>query len=75
VIVLAVATIAVMVLARAVARRSDGAAPAPVWAARWVTVAVAVVTVVAASGAVVQVVRIGHSGAKASWSDVGSSQG
>ena len=36
---------------------------------------VAGVTIVAASGAMVQVVRIGHSGAKASWSDVGSSGG
>ena len=34
------------------------------------SIVVAAVTVVAASGTLVQVVRIGHSGAEASWSDV-----
>ena len=72
VIALAVGVVAVMVLARTVAR-SPGARPA--WAAPWLAMVVAGVTIVAASGAMVQVVRIGHSGAKASWSDVGSSGG
>ena len=72
VIALAVGVVAVMVLARTVAR-STGAHPA--WAAPWLAMVVAGVTIVAASGAMVQVVRIGHSGAKASWSDVGSSGG
>ena len=72
VVALAVGVVAVMVLVRAVAR-SPGARPA--WAAPWLATVVAGVTIVAASGAMVQVVRIGHSGAKASWSDVGSSGG
>ena len=38
----------------------------------WVSVVISVLAVVAALGASVQVVLIGHSGAKAAWSDVGS---
>ena len=65
VIALAVGIVLFMVFARLTARHStDG--PPPAWAPRWVVV---VVTVIAASGALVQVARIGHSGAKASWSD------
>ena len=69
VIALAVAIVAFMVFARLAARRTVGA-PAPAWAAPWVTILVIAVTVVAAAGTLVQVARIGHSGAKASWSDV-----
>ena len=72
VIAVAVGALAVMVLARAKSRRSPEAA-SPRWAARWVSVAVVVVTLVAATGTMVQVVRIGHSGAKAAWSDVSTS--
>ena len=38
----------------------------------WVPVAISVLAVVAALGTSVQVVLIGHSGAKAAWSDVAS---
>jgi hypothetical protein len=71
VIVLAVSVVAFMVLAHLAARRSAETA-APVWAGRAARIAVVVVTVVAASGALVQVARIGHSGAKASWSSTSS---
>lgn len=37
---------------------------------RWLTVLVLVIVVVGAVGTLVQVVRIGHSGAAAAWSDV-----
>ena len=73
VIGLAVGIVGVMVLARLVARRSPGSSPA--LAAPWVTWVVAAVTIVAASGAMVQVVRIGHSGAEASWSNASSGGG
>ena len=72
VIGLAVGAVAVMVLARAAARAPGSASR---WAARWVSVVVAGVTIVAASGTLVQVVRIGHSGAEATWSDVGPAGG
>ncbi|MEO7059393.1 MAG: DUF2231 domain-containing protein [Lapillicoccus sp.] len=39
---------------------------------RWVPIVVAVVAVVAATGTAVQVVRIGHSGAEAVWSQAGA---
>lgn len=68
VVALAVGTWGVMLLARAVAHRVPG--PNPVWAARWVSVVVVGVTLVAAAGTLVQVARIGHSGAEATWSDV-----
>ncbi len=67
-LVLALGTVAVMVLARVVSRLPSGA-EAPGWAAHWVVIAVAVVTIVAATGTLVQVTRIGHSGAKATWSE------
>ena len=54
------------------ASRRSAHDPEPFWAARWIGIIVAVVTVIAASGALVELVRIGHSGAKASWSDVSS---
>jgi hypothetical protein len=69
---LAIGAVAVMVLARATAGVNGSSAP---WAARWVSVLVAAVTIVAASGAMVQVVRIGHSGAEATWSNVGPAGG
>jgi hypothetical protein len=71
VIGLAVGMVALMLLAR-VASHVGPAGRAPSPATRWVSILVAAVTVVAASGTLVQVVRIGHSGAEASWSDVGS---
>ncbi|MEV4256001.1 DUF2231 domain-containing protein [Spirillospora sp. NPDC049652] len=57
----------------AVAWYARRAASAPRWATL-VTVAAAVLTVGASAAAGVQVVRIGHSGAKAVWHDVGSGQ-
>jgi 4-amino-4-deoxy-L-arabinose transferase-like glycosyltransferase len=71
VIALAVGIVAFLALSLLASRRSSET-PAPAWAARWVSIALAVVTVVAATGTLVQVARIGHSGAKASWSDVTS---
>jgi hypothetical protein len=68
VIALAVAIVAFMVFARVAARRPAGT-PAPAWGAPWVNIVLVAVTVLAATGALVQVARIGHSGAKASWSD------
>jgi hypothetical protein len=44
-------------------------APAP-RAPRWVALALAVTAVLAAAGTLVQAVRIGHSGATATWSQV-----
>lgn len=69
VIGLALGIVVFLVLAMLASRR-PAQTRAPVWAARWVSIGVAAVTIIAASGALVQVVRIGHSGAKASWSDV-----
>lgn len=68
VIVLAVGIVAFMLLALLASRRS-GDKPAPFWAARWVNLALVAVTIIASCGAIVQVARIGHSGAKATWSD------
>ena len=50
-------------------RRDAGAAPG---SRAWVPVAISCLAVVAALGTSVQVVLIGHSGAKAAWSDVAS---
>jgi hypothetical protein len=44
-------------------------------APRWVALVLAVTAVLASTGAVVQAVRIGHSGATAVWSEVGGSTG
>lgn len=71
VIALALVVCAFMVLARLSSMRSPGA-PSPAWARPAVSIGLAVLTVIAASGALVQVARIGHSGAEASWSDVSS---
>lgn len=71
IIVLAVVVCTFMVVARLASRRSPDTPP-PVWASHKVSLVVAAITVIAASGALVQVARIGHSGAKASWSDVKS---
>lgn len=71
VIGVAVGMVALMALVHFTARLAEGAA-APAWAASWVALVVAAIVVVSASGALVQVARIGHSGAEASWSDVKS---
>lgn len=68
VIVLAIALIASMLVALLVSRRS-AASSTPIWASRWVGLTLAAVTIIASCGALVQVARIGHSGAKATWSD------
>lgn len=70
---LLVATFALVLLSR-MGRRDmadgtpGGNPPRPAWQ-RFTVPVVAVLTVVLGIGAVVQVVRIGHSGAKAVWSD------
>jgi len=74
VVVLALGCVAVMALARLADRRADGAdgadgAVVPAWAGRTMVLVVAAVTILAAVGTLVQVARIGHSGAKATWSD------
>jgi hypothetical protein len=71
IIALALVVAAFMVLARLASRRPADTAP-PAWAGHTASIVLAAITVVAASGALVQVARIGHSGAKASWSDVSS---
>lgn len=70
-IALAVVIVAFMALALLTKRRPSGA-PSAVWATRTVSLALAVITVIVAAGSLVQVARIGHSGAKASWSDASS---
>ncbi len=59
-----VVAVALWLLGRA-RRRATGAA-----SARWVPLAVAVVAVAVAAGVTQQVIRTGHAGAKAVWSDV-----
>lgn len=49
---------------------SGGSAPGPAHVPRLVAVVVAVLTVATAAGVVTSVVRIGHSGAEAAWSNV-----
>lgn len=71
IIALAVAVGMFMVLVLLTSRRSSETPP-PMWASHTVTLVVAAITVIAATGALVQVARIGHSGAKATWSDVRS---
>ena len=51
-------------------RRRAGAGPDDVSRARWVPIAAAVLSVVAAVGVTQQVVRVGHAGAKATWDGV-----
>ncbi len=67
---LAVVSVAAMILARRPQRlpRSESTP----WEISWLSVALVAATVLAATGALVQVVRIGHSGAEATWSDVRS---
>lgn len=80
---LAVMAVAVMLIDRHAARAAadgpgdgPGAARRTVWHQRaWAGVAALVLTSVVATGTLVEVVRIGHSGAKASWSDVANSGG
>ena len=70
VVVLAVGMVALMGLSRATAKASaSGTSRAP----SWMVLAVAALTVLAATGALVQVIRIGHSGAEATWSGVSTS--
>lgn len=58
-------------------RRREGVGPSGTGAGatrtfpRWLAVVIVVVIVAAATGTLVEVVRIGHSGATAAWSDVG----
>ena len=68
VIALAVGIVAVMVLRLLSSRRAKGAAT-PWWAGRRVMALALALSVLGSAGALVQVVRIGHSGAKATWSD------
>ncbi|HEX5994541.1 MAG TPA: hypothetical protein VFY84_05305 [Jiangellales bacterium] len=49
---------------------SGGTSPGPTGAPRLAAVVVAILAVITAAGVVASVVRIGHSGAKAAWSDV-----
>ncbi|HEY0951326.1 DUF2231 domain-containing protein [Nocardioides sp.] len=57
-------------------RRTTGAAPGSTAdRMRVLTIGVGVLALVAAVGTGVQVARIGHSGAKAAWSDTGSASG
>ena len=81
---LAVMAVAIMLIDRYAARAAagdghgdgPGAARRTVWHQRaWAGVAALVLTSVVATGTLVEVVRIGHSGAKASWSDVANSGG
>lgn len=74
VLILTVGIVVAMALGHLLSRRSSVTAQ-PMWAQRWVAIAIAVVTIVGAAGTLVQVARIGHSGAKATWSDVGSASG
>ncbi len=67
VIALAVATVYLIAAPRLRARRPDGS---PWWAAPWIASAMVVVALLGGAGALVQTVRIGHSGAQAAWSGV-----
>ncbi len=74
VVALAVGVVALMVLARLRARRESSGAvvEAPsrsVLAAPWVAAMVVAVTVLGGVGALVQTMRIGHSGATATWDE------
>ena len=46
----------------------------PAMRARTVTAALVVVSVLAGAGAIFTVVQVGHSGAKATWEDVGEEE-
>jgi hypothetical protein len=71
---LAVVAVGVYLLDRLRDRHTDGTSPsggAGTWVGRrWVSVLASVLAVVAVVGLVQQVVRVGHSGATATWSDV-----
>ena len=71
IIALAVVVGTFMVLTRLTSRRPSDTPP-PKWASHAATLVVAAITVISATGALVQVARIGHSGAEATWSDVKS---
>jgi len=69
--VMAVATLAVLVVDRVRAARPQ---TAPRWAAPWVATLAVVIAVATAAGSLVQVARIGHSGAKAVWHTTASTR-
>jgi hypothetical protein len=79
VILLAIAFVLFMLLHRSKAGRSGNGSSDKTanktLSAPWVATVLAVVTIVGAVGATVQVARIGHSGAEATWSDVGAGTG
>jgi hypothetical protein len=54
-------------------RRRSRAAGDDASRARWVPIVAGVLAVVAAAGTVQQIVRVGHAGAEATWSDVSTS--
>lgn len=69
VLAMAVAVVFLVVRPHLIARRGEGTAT-PRWGAQWVATAMVVVALLGAVGSLVQVARIGHSGAKAAWSNV-----
>lgn len=69
VIALAVALAFLALRPRLLARFGEGAGT-PRWGAQWVATGMVVVALLGSVGALVQVARIGHSGAQAAWSDV-----
>ena len=68
-IVLAVAVLVLVARPWLLARRGSGGSR-PAWGAPWVATAAVVLIVLGSVASLVQVARIGHSGAKAAWSDV-----
>lgn len=76
VLALAVGVVALMLLYRLRGARSAGPAGASsrsLLAAPWVAAVIAAVTVLGGVGSLVQAIRIGHSGASATWDDVPAS--
>jgi hypothetical protein len=69
VIVLAVAVVFLVARPWLLSRRGEQAGT-PRWAAQWVATTMVVLSLLGSVGALVQVARIGHSGAKAAWANV-----
>lgn len=69
VIVMAVGAVVAVVIHHFAIRRAQDA-PRPSWSAPWITQVALVLALVGSVGALVQTARIGHSGAKAAWSEV-----
>ena len=69
VIAMAVGTVVIVAIHHFVVRRAD-TSPRPAWAAPWVIKVALLLALVGSVGSLVQVARIGHSGAKAAWSEV-----